>query len=87
GMAAATVDELLDRVRGLDRDAKSRLASMLDRELDLPYLDLIEREYARAFRLLVPERAVQLRGRFVAALNMQREQLRELVRRVLQESE
>ena len=84
---AQAIEALLERVRNLDNEAKSRLASMLDNEVDLPYLDVMEREYAKAFRRLSPEHANMLRGRFVCALNEQREYLVGLVRNVLQESE
>mgnify|MGYP001588916388 FL=1 len=81
------IEALLERVRNLDGDAQKRLASMLDDEMDLPYLDVMEREYALAFRRIAPEHANQLRGRFVLALNEQREFLIGLVRKVLQESD
>jgi hypothetical protein len=67
------IQALLNRVRGLDKDARARLAAMLDEELDLPYLDAMEREYAKAFREIAPQYAATLRGRFVNALNEQRE--------------
>jgi hypothetical protein len=79
------IETLLDRVRGLDDEAKKRLAAMLDDEMDLPYLDVMEREYAMAFQKIAPDHATQLRGRFVQALNEQREFLVGLVRNVLQE--
>lgn len=79
------IQALLERVRGLNRDARSRLAAMLDDELDLPYLDAMEREYAKAFRSIAPEHANTLRGRFVTALNEQREFLVAQVRNILQE--
>ena len=60
--------------------------TMLDEEMDLPYLDAMEREYAAAFRRIAPEHATHLRGRFVQALNDQRAYLVGLVRNVLQES-
>jgi hypothetical protein len=80
------IEALLDRVRSLDIDAKRRLATMLDEEMDLPYLDVMEREYAEAFRRIAPDNANNLRGRFVQALNDQRAFLVGLVRKVLQES-
>jgi hypothetical protein len=80
------IESLLERVRGLDPDSKNRLAAMLDDEMDLPYLDVMEREYASAFRRIAPDHANQLRGRFVQALNEQRSFLVGLVRNVLQES-
>lgn len=79
------INSLLDRVRTLDKDARERLATMLVNEMDLPYLDLMEREYARAFTQVAPDHATMLRGRFVTALNEQREFLVELVCKVLQE--
>lgn len=81
------IESLLDRVRTLDRDARGRLATMLDNEMDLPYLDLMEREYARTFRQMAPDHATALRGRFVSALNEQREFLVSMVRKVLQEED
>ena len=57
------IEALLSRVRGLDKKAKKRLAAMLDEELDLPYLDAMEREYAKAFREIAPQYATTLRGR------------------------
>jgi len=77
------IEALLDRVRGLDKEAKTRLSAMLDEELDLPYLDAMEREYAKAFRAIAPQYATTLRGRFVSALNEQREFLVAQVRKVL----
>src|SRR5947207_2879560 len=79
------IEALLDRVRRLDHDAKKRLGTMLDDELDLPYLDVMEREYAKAFRCIAPGFAITLRSRFVAALNEQRDFLIIEVRKVLQE--
>ena len=79
------IEALLDRVRQLDKNAKARLAAMLDDELDLPYLDVMEREYAKAFRAIAPDHANTLRTRFVAALNDQREFLISQVRNVLQD--
>lgn len=84
---APQIESLLDRVRTLDKDARIRLATMLDDEMDLPYLDLMEREYAKAFRQVAPDHATMLRGRFVTALNEQREFLVGLVRNVLQEED
>ena len=78
------IESLLDRVRSLDKEARTRLAVMLDDEQDLPYLDVMEREYAKAFREVAPDHATMLRGRFVTALNEQREFLVGLVRNVLQ---
>ena len=80
------IQALLERVRGLEPEAKIRLAAMLDEEMDLPYLDTMEREYAKAFRRIAPEHATMLRGRFVTALNEQRGFLVEMVRKVLQDS-
>jgi hypothetical protein len=80
------VQALIERVRNLEPEAKIRLAAMLDEEMDLPYLDTMEREYAKAFRRIAPEHATMLRGRFVSALNEQRSFLVEMVRKVLQES-
>ena len=74
-------------MRTLDKDSRKRLSSMLDAELDLPYLDMMEREYAKAFRQMAPEHATMLRGRFVTALNEQREFLVSLVCKVLQEED
>lgn len=82
---APQIESLLERVRTLDKDARNRLATMLDDEMDLPYLDLMEREYAKAFRQVAPDHATMLRGRFVTALNEQREFLVTLVRNVLHE--
>lgn len=79
------IESLLERVRGLDKESRQRLAAMLDDEADLPYLDAMEREYAQAFRQVAPEHATLLRGRFVTALNEQRQFLVGLVRNVLQE--
>lgn len=79
------IESLLERVRSLEPEAKERLSHMLDEEMDLPYLDAMEREYAKAFRQIAPEQATALRGRFVAALNEQREFLVGLVRKVLHE--
>jgi hypothetical protein len=84
---AKAIETLLARVRKLDRDARVRLVSMLDEEVDLPYLDVMEREYARAFQKIAPEHALTLRSRFVSALNEQREFLVDLVRKVLEECE
>jgi histidinol dehydrogenase len=80
------IETLLERVRNLDDDAQKRLATMLDDEMDLPYLDVMEREYAMAFQKIAPDHATQLRGRFVQALNEQRTFLVSLVRNVLQEN-
>lgn len=80
------VEELLERVRGLDQDARDRLENMLDDEMDLPFLDVMEREYAKAFRRIVPDHANQLRGQFVSALNRQREILIGLVRQAIQDA-
>ncbi len=82
---AKAVAALLDRVRNLDDDARNRLLAMLDDEMDLPYLDVMEREYASFFRQVCPEQAAMLRGRFVNALNSQREHLVGLVRNALQQ--
>jgi urease accessory protein UreE len=60
---------------------------MLNEELDLPYLDVMEREYAKTFRRIAPDHANLLRSRFVRALNDQREYLIQLVRNVLQEQD
>lgn len=84
---AQAIEGLLERVRRLDTDAKARLTTMLDEEMDLPYLDVMEREYAQTFRKIAPDHATLLRGRFVTALNEQREFLIELVRKALHESE
>lgn len=84
---AQAIEGLLDRVRRLDNDAKARLSAMLDDELDLPYLDVMEREYAKTFRRIAPDHATMLRGRFVKALNEQREYLISLVRKALHECE
>ena len=81
------IEALLSRVRSLDRDARSRLVSMLDDEVDLPYLDTMEREYATAFRSIAPQHATMLRSRFVTALNEQRDFLIGMVRNALQEAE
>ncbi|HOE96498.1 MAG TPA: hypothetical protein PLS90_06530 [Candidatus Sumerlaeota bacterium] len=81
------IEALLNRVRGLDKEARSRLSSMLDDEVDLPYLDNMEREYAKAFRNIAPEHANVLRGRFVRALNEQRAFLIGMVRNALTEAE
>lgn len=80
---AEAIEALLERVRSLDKDAKARLSTMLDDEVDLPYLDIMEREYAKAFTQIAPDNAVMLRGRFVMALNQQRERLVGLVRKEL----
>lgn len=82
---AQAIEGLLDRVRRLDKDAKARLSAMLNDELDLPYLDVMEREYAKTFRRIAPDHANMLRSRFVTALNDQRSHLIGLVRKVLQE--
>ena len=79
------IETLITRVRNLDREARNRLATMLDEEIDLPYLDVMERQYAQAFRKIAPEHALALRSRFVSALNEQREFLVTLVHRVLRE--
>jgi hypothetical protein len=79
------IEALLERVRNLDIDAKKRLVTMLDEEMDLPYLDVMEREYAQAFQRIAPDNANHLRGRFVQALNEQRAFLVGLVRKVLQD--
>jgi hypothetical protein len=84
---ARNIQTLLTRVRRLSPAAKERLSTMLDEEMDLPYLDTMEREYAKFFRQVAPERATMLRGRFVRALNVQRDFLVGLVRKVLQEPE
>jgi hypothetical protein len=81
------IQALLTRVRGLNKDAKARLGVMLDDEADLPYLDAMEREYARAFQEIVPEKAVMLRGMFVQSLNQQREKLVGMVRNALHEND
>jgi hypothetical protein len=81
------IEALLNRVRGLDRDAKARLSVMLDEEMDLPYLDVMEREYAKVFQRVAPGQATILRGRFVMALNEQRQFLIGLVRNALQTEE
>ena len=39
------IDDLLERVKGLDPLAKKRLLSLLEDEADLPLLDKVEREY------------------------------------------
>lgn len=82
---AQAIEALLERVRKLDPAAKARLAAMLDNEMDLPYLDAMEREYAKAFQRIAPGHATVLRGRFVLALNEQREFLVGLVRKVLRD--
>lgn len=82
---AQAVAALLERVRRLDSDAKKRLSAMLDDEMDLPYLDTMEREYAQFFKTVCPDQASMLRGRFVKALNEQREHLVDMVRNVLHE--
>ena len=79
------IEKLLVRVRGLNKDARARLGTMLDDEMDLPYLDVMEREYAKLFQTLAPDQSVDLRGRFVKTLNEQREYLVGIVRNVLQE--
>ena len=79
------IESLLERVRNLDEDSKKRLTAMLDDEMDLPYLDVMEREYASAFRRIAPDHANHLRGRFVQALNEQRSFLVGMVRNVLQD--
>lgn len=84
---AQAVAALLERVRRLDSDAKKRLCAMLDDEMDLPYLDTMEREYAQFFKTVCPDQASVLRGRFVKALNEQREHLVDMVRNVLQEGD
>ena len=81
------IQALLTRIRGLSQEAKTRLDAMLDDEADLPYLDAMEREYARAFQEIVPEKAVMLRGMFVQSLNQQREKLVGMVRNVLHEND
>jgi hypothetical protein len=82
---AKAVESLLNRVRTLDKDARNRLLTMLDEEIDLPYLDVMEREYAKAFQKIAPSHAVMLRSRFVSALNEQREFLVNQVRNTLQD--
>ncbi|MCE5229154.1 hypothetical protein LLG95_06110 [bacterium] len=84
---AQAVAALLERVRRLDADAKKRLNAMLDDEMDLPYLDAMEREYAQFFKTVCPDQASLLRGRFVKALNEQRQNLVGMVRNVLHEQE
>lgn len=81
---AKAVESLLNRVRTLDKEARNRLLTMLDEEIDLPYLDVMEREYAKAFQKIAPNHAVMLRSRFVSALNEQREFLVNQVRNTLQ---
>ena len=81
------IQGLLDRIRTLDKPARGRLRAMLDEEMDLPYLDVMEREYARAFQRVAPDHAVALRGRFIQALNDQRAFLVALVRKTLQDCE
>ncbi|MEN6625098.1 MAG: hypothetical protein ABFD69_02600 [Candidatus Sumerlaeia bacterium] len=84
---AQAVAALLERVRRLDPAAKKRLTTMLDDEMDLPYLDAMEREYAQFFQSVCPDQSSMLRGRFVRALNEQREHLVGMVRKVLQEGD
>ena len=79
------IEGLLGRVRSLNPSARARLLTMLNDEMDLPYLDMMEREYAKLFRTLTPTHAIELRGRFVKALNEQRGYLVGLVRNILQE--
>ena len=78
---------LLDRVKALNHESKRRLRKMLDEELDLPYLDALERECALAFRRVAPDQALMLRGRFVQSLNEQRGFLLSLVYEALNEPE
>ena len=54
---AEAVHTLIDRVRKLEPSAKARLAVMLEEEMDLPYLDAMERQYADFFRKVAPENA------------------------------
>ncbi len=84
---AQAVAALLERVRRLDADAKKRLSAMLDDDMYVPYLDTMEREYAQFFKTVCPDQAAMLRGRFVTALNQQREQLVGMVRNVLHEGD
>ncbi len=79
------IDALLNRISRLDKTARERLRLMLDDEMDLPYLDVMEREFARAFRKIAPDYANQLRGRFINALYEQRELLTGKVRSLLQQ--
>jgi hypothetical protein len=79
------IQGLLDRIKTLDKSARGRLQAMLDEEMDLPYLDVMEREYARAFQRVAPDHAVILRGRFIQALTEQRGFLVGLVRKTLQD--
>lgn len=82
---AQQIENLLKRVRNLDATARRRLSSMLDEEMDLPYLDVMERQYAQAFQQVAPDHATELRGRFNQALNEQRMFLVGLVRQALRE--
>ncbi len=82
---AEAVHTLIDRVRKLEPSAKARLAVMLEEEMDLPYLDAMERQYADFFRKVAPDNATMLRGRFVEALDRQRIYLVGLVRQALTE--
>lgn len=79
------IDALIARVRALPAIDKMTLARMLENEVDLPYLDSMEREYSSIYRTLAPDRAVALRGRFLQTLTQSREQLLTEIWKVLHE--
>jgi len=85
GRSSRQIEELLARVRNLDSKSKTRLRTMLADEMDLPYLDAMERAYHEVFRQIAPEHATQLRSRFVTAINAQRAFLTDLVLKALDE--
>ena len=89
------IDELLDRVKGLDPLAKKRLALLLDTEADLPMLDKLERSYREKViqklsevtnRNAATELGNALRSQFNRNLSLQRDFLHTQVRKVLHES-
>lgn len=89
------IDDLLDRVRKLDTEAKKRLAMLLESEADLPMLDKVERKYREKVmeslsnmsdRDSARELSNALRSHFVRNLTLQRAYLHECVRKVLHDS-